>query len=134
MEDGYPGDMTIKVIHTYDVEHRWTVEYGAQTNQDTLFNPTNHVYFNLNRDNNVIDNHKIKSEQLNMYPIDRNNLIENTNSIDLLAIFKTNSISFSDIFNSDNELLKEQIGSRNGLDHPLMLEINNFSLKMMRFN
>ena len=126
--------MTIKVIHTYDVEHRWTVEYEAKTNQDTLFNPTNHVYFNLNRDNNVIDNHKIKSEQLNMYPIDRNNLIENTSSIDLLAIFKTNSISFSDIFNSDNELLKEQIGSRNGLDHPLMLEINNFSLKMMSFN
>ena len=88
----------------------------------------------MNRDNNVIDNHKIKSEQLNMYPIDRNNLIENTSSIDLLAIFKTNSISFSDIFNSDNELLKEQIGSRNGLDHPLMLEINNFSLKMMSFN
>ena len=126
--------MTIKVIHTYDVEHRWTVEYEAKTNRDTLFNPTNHVYFNLNRDNNVIDNHKIKSEQLNMYPIDRNNLIENTSSIDLLAIFKTNSISFSDIFNSDNELLKEQIGSRNGLDHPLMLEINNFSLKMMSFN
>ena len=52
------------------------------------YNPTNHVYFNLNRDNNVIDNHKIKSEQLNMYPIDRNNLIENTSSIDLLAILK----------------------------------------------
>lgn len=80
--------MTIKVIHTYDVEHRWTVEYEANTNRDTLFNPTNHVYFNLNRDNNVIDNHKIKSEQLNMYPIDRNNLIENTSSIDLLAILK----------------------------------------------
>ena len=65
-----------------------TVEYERKTNQDTLFNPTNHVYFNLNRDNNVIDNHKIKSEQLNMYPIDRNNLIENTSSIDLLAILK----------------------------------------------
>lgn len=122
------------MIHTYDVEHRWTVEYEAKTKQDTLYNPTNHVYFNLNRDNNVIDNHKIKSEQLNMYPIDRNNLIENTSSIDLLAIFKTNSISFSDIFNSDNELLKEQIGSRNGLDHPFDVEINNFSLKMMSFN
>ena len=65
-----------------------TVEYEAKTKQDTLYNPTNHVYFNLNRDNNVIDNHKIKSEQLNMYPIDRNNLIENTSSIDLLAILK----------------------------------------------
>ena len=103
MEDGYPGDMTIKVIHTYDVEHRWTVEYEAKTKQDTLYNPTNHVYFNLNRDNNVIDNHKIKSEQLNMYPIDRNNLIENTSSIDLLAIFKTNSISFSDIYYNDRK-------------------------------
>ena len=133
MEDGYPGDMTIKVIHNYDVEHRWTVEYEAKTNQDTLFNPTNHVYFNLNRDNNVIDNHKIKSEQLNMYPIDRNNLIENTSSIDLLAIFKTNSISFSDIFNSDNELLKEQIGSRNGLDHPFDVGNQQFFIENDEF-
>ena len=101
--------MTIKVIHTYDVEHRWTVEYEAKTNQDTLFNPTNHVYFNLNRDNNVIDNHKIKSEQLNMYPIDRNNLIENTSSIDLLAIFKTNSISFSDILTLIMNYLKSKL-------------------------
>ena len=54
----------IKVIHTYDVEHRWTIEYEATSNEDTLFNPTNHVYFNLNRDNNVIDNHSIISEQL----------------------------------------------------------------------
>ena len=70
-EDGYPGDMMIKVIHTYDVEHRWTIEYEATSNEDTLFNPTNHVYFNLNRDNNVIDNHSIISEQLKMYPMIR---------------------------------------------------------------
>ena len=75
----------------------------------------NHVYFNLNRDNNI-DNHKIKSEQLNMYPIDRNNLIENTSSIDLLAILKQTVYLLVIYFNSDNELLKEQIGSRKWID------------------
>lgn len=133
MEDGYPGDMFIKVIHTYDVEHRWTVEYEAQSNQDTLFNPTNHVYFNLNRDNNVIDNHKIKSEQLNMYPVDSHNLITSTSPIDLVTIFKSNCISFSDIFNSDNAQLKEQVGARNGLDHPFDVGNKQFFIENDEF-
>ena len=44
-----------------------------------------------------------------MYPIDRNNLIENTSSIDLLAIFKTNSISFSDILTLIMNYLKSKL-------------------------
>ncbi|MCI2947880.1 galactose mutarotase [Staphylococcus caledonicus] len=136
-EDGYPGDMTIKVIHTYDVEHRWTVEYKAQSTADTVFNPTNHVYFNLNRDNNVIDNHKITSTKLNMYPIDETHLVANTQPIDLLAILNSDSVCFKDIFNSENEQLKQQIEPFNGLDHPfdignqeLTMENNEFALHL----
>ncbi|PNZ68406.1 galactose mutarotase [Staphylococcus croceilyticus] len=134
-EDGYPGDMTIKVIHTYDMEHRWTIEYEGQSNEDTLFNPTNHVYFNLNRDNNVIDNHKLTSSKLNMYPIDDTHLISNTQTIDLIDIFKSDSIYFKDIFSSDNSLIAEQVQAHNGLDHPfeignqqLLIENNEFAL------
>ncbi|PTF03544.1 galactose mutarotase [Staphylococcus devriesei] len=136
-EDGYPGDMMIKVIHTYDVEHRWTVEYKAQSTEDTVFNPTNHVYFNLNRDNNVIDNHKITSTKLNMYPIDETHLVANAQPIDLLKTLNSDSVCFKDIFNSDNEQLKQQIEPLNGLDHPfdignqeLMMENNEFALHL----
>lgn len=134
-EDGYPGDMMIKVIHTYDVEHRWTIEYEATSNEDTLFNPTNHVYFNLNRDNNVIDNHSIISEQLKMYPINQNHLISSQQPIDLLERFNHRPIQFQDIFNSEDKQIKEQIHFNKGLDHPfdighhrLIVENNEFAL------
>ena len=55
--------MMVKVIHTYDANHRWSVQYEAKSTK-TVFNPSNHVYFNLNRDNNVVYNHCINSSAL----------------------------------------------------------------------
>ena len=52
-DDHFPGDIDLEVIHTYNVDHKWTIEYKAKSTEKTLFNPMNHVYFNLNRDNNV---------------------------------------------------------------------------------
>ncbi|SIN58858.1 Aldose 1-epimerase precursor [Mycobacteroides abscessus subsp. abscessus] len=66
-DDHFPGDIDLEVIHTYNVDHKWTIEYKAKSTEKTLFNPMNHVYFNLNRDNNVIDNHSISSSKLDMY-------------------------------------------------------------------
>ena len=46
-EENYPGNLTLTV--TYTVEgSALKIEYFAQSDADTLFNPTNHAYFNLN--------------------------------------------------------------------------------------
>lgn len=46
-EEGYPGHMQIWV--TFCLENAaLKIEYRANTDQDTVFNPTNHTYFNLN--------------------------------------------------------------------------------------
>ena len=120
----------IKVIHTYDVEHRWTIEYEATSNEDTLFNPTNHVYFNLNRDNNVIDNHSIISEQLKMYPIDQNHLISSQQPIDLLERFNHRPIQFQDILILKiNKLKNKYILIKVSITH-LILVIIVLSLKI----
>ena len=75
IDDHYPGDMEIKVTHTYDANHCWTIQYEATSTKTTLFNPMNHVYCNLNRDNNVIDNHRVSSSNLNMYPLNDYHMI-----------------------------------------------------------
>ncbi|RZI02280.1 galactose mutarotase, partial [Staphylococcus condimenti] len=62
-DDHYPGDIKLKIIHTYDIDNRWSIEYYAESDQTTLFNPTNHVYFNLNRDNKEVDNHYFTSDK-----------------------------------------------------------------------
>lgn len=46
--DGFPGDMLVKVRFTLDNNNCFTIQYtGKNGGQATLFNPTNHVYFNL---------------------------------------------------------------------------------------
>lgn len=47
-EDKFPGDVTISVTYLWDNRQCLTVQYQANdSTQTTLFNPTNHVYFNL---------------------------------------------------------------------------------------
>ncbi len=46
-EEGYPGNMTLAV--TYEViDNALRLTYTATTDRDTILNPSNHAYFNLN--------------------------------------------------------------------------------------
>ncbi|MFE4430337.1 aldose epimerase family protein [Peribacillus butanolivorans] len=46
-ENGYPG--TLQAITTYTLTNNdeWVIDYYAVTDKPTLYNPTNHIYFNL---------------------------------------------------------------------------------------
>ncbi|MBR1748046.1 MAG: galactose mutarotase, partial [Clostridia bacterium] len=58
-EEGYPGTLRVEVRYTvYDDGLR--IEYGATTDQDTLFCPTNHAYFNLNGDFLSVRDHTVQ--------------------------------------------------------------------------
>ena len=47
-EEGYPGNLTAKVTYTLSADNSLTLHYEAVSDKDTLYNPTNHAYFNLN--------------------------------------------------------------------------------------
>ncbi len=49
-ENGFPGELTATTIYTFNNDNEWTIDFIAATSKDTLYNPTNHVYFNLNGD------------------------------------------------------------------------------------
>ncbi|ARD75254.1 galactose mutarotase [Staphylococcus xylosus] len=132
-DDYFPGDIDLEVIHTYDVDHKWTIEYKATSNKKTLFNPMNHVYFNLNRDNNVIDNHSISSSKLDMYTLDEDNIVEKKEPIDLVDIFNEQNIQFKDIFNSEDAIVKEQMERFGGVDHPFDIGGNEMAVENKHF-
>jgi aldose 1-epimerase len=46
-EEGFPGNLSAKVIYTLTEENELKIEYSATTDKETVLNLTNHSYFNL---------------------------------------------------------------------------------------
>ncbi|MBQ9530502.1 MAG: galactose mutarotase [Eubacterium sp.] len=46
-EDGFGGNFTMRVKYTFTDENTLRIEYFVICDEDTVANPTNHVYFNL---------------------------------------------------------------------------------------
>lgn len=53
MENGYPGNVDIKVTYKFDNDNNLLIKYDAKTDKDTLLNLTNHTYFNLDGEENA---------------------------------------------------------------------------------
>jgi aldose 1-epimerase len=46
-EDGYPGNLTVRVTYTLTAQNELRLDYSASTDQTTVINLTHHSYFNL---------------------------------------------------------------------------------------
>ena len=63
MEEGYPGNLEVKVKYTFADDDSLEIKYEAKTDADTYINLTNHAYFNLNGyDGGSVMDQKLKIE------------------------------------------------------------------------
>lgn len=56
-EEGYPGNLTIKVTYILTEDNSLKLIYSATTDKTTIINPTSHCYFNLSgtSKNNILE-------------------------------------------------------------------------------
>ena len=47
MEMGFPGNLSVRITYTLTDNNELRIDYYGLSNADTIFNPTNHSYFNL---------------------------------------------------------------------------------------
>nr|WP_240430628.1 hypothetical protein [Suicoccus acidiformans] len=129
--NGYPGNLKVQVIHSYDDKNTWTIEYQATTDQETLFNPTNHVYFNLNGQmDQPVTNHFLQLNADAYLPLRK----------DGIPIGKQLNVSGTDFDLREGRFIEDivssqeaQIRDSKGLDHPFLIEEQEVEVAMSLF-
>lgn len=70
-EEGYPGNLDVKVTYRMTEEDGLHIAYEAQTDRRTPVNLTNHAYFNLNGEGSgLINAHLLQIEASRFTPVD----------------------------------------------------------------
>lgn len=71
-EEGYPGDLNIKVIYTLTNEDEFKIEYFAECKDSTIINLTHHSFYNLlGAGNGDILDHEISIYANEYTPVDQ---------------------------------------------------------------
>jgi aldose 1-epimerase len=60
MEEAYPGNLHVTCTYSLNNHNELGIEYGAETDQTTIVNLTNHTYFNLTGGTDTILNHDLE--------------------------------------------------------------------------
>ncbi len=126
LEEGYPGNLIIKVNYTFTNDNQLIIEYFATTDQLTILNLTNHCYFNLsgNPSGNILDHEVLITADFFTKTNDSSIPTGQLESVSGTILNFKNFRKISEGIYSEDPLLK----NTKGYDHNFVLIDENFKL------
>jgi aldose 1-epimerase len=121
LEEGYPGNATIEVTFEVTEDCEFVISYHAVSDKKTVFNMTNHSYFNLNgHDSGDVLNHVLWINASHYTPV------QNEKSIPTGEIASVEGTPFdfrtAKPIGQDIHADHEQIGYSDGYDHNFAID------------
>tara|TARA_B100000900_G_scaffold219831_1_gene186343 strand:- start:802 stop:1941 length:1140 start_codon:yes stop_codon:yes gene_type:complete len=129
MEEGYPGNLDVKVTYTLTKDDELRVRYEAETDKKTIINLTQHSYFNLSAGlSRDILSHEITINSDSYLPVDQT-LIPTGELRDVggTPFDFRESKSIGDDINNDNK----QLTFGNGYDHCWVLNKQDEGIRLV---
>ncbi len=121
LEQGFPGNMTMKVSYTLTEDDALHIEYEAVSDKNTVANFTNHSYFNLGgHDSGDIGNQKLKIYAKAFTPLTKDTSIPTGE----IRPVKGTPLDFTEFKEIGKEIAQdyEQLIYARGYDHNFLLD------------